>query len=204
MRFIGRYKLILALSVLLAAVSVILQLYDADSVRRGDRRSSRRTASISAAWLPGADHRRRRRVGAGFLGDEPAEQPDDLPHRAGPARRAIRHIQVLPLSYLDRHSTGDIVSRVIADTGICPTACAARLHAVFGRRDDRGDAGVHVLEECLDHADGDPAHAGFLVAKFIASRSHMFRRQARRAAVGQDGADRGDDRQPEGRARLRL
>ena len=32
--------------------------------------------------------------------------------------KAIRHIQVLPLSYLDRHSTGDIISRVIADTDI--------------------------------------------------------------------------------------
>ena len=30
--------------------------------------------------------------------------------------RAIRHIQALPLSYLDGHSTGDIVSRIIADT----------------------------------------------------------------------------------------
>ena len=32
--------------------------------------------------------------------------------------RSIRHIQVLPLSYLDGHSTGDIISRVIADTDI--------------------------------------------------------------------------------------
>ena len=32
--------------------------------------------------------------------------------------QAIRHIQRLPLSYLDRHSSGDIVSRIIADTDI--------------------------------------------------------------------------------------
>ena len=32
--------------------------------------------------------------------------------------KAIRHIQVLPLSYLDGHSTGDIISRIIADTDI--------------------------------------------------------------------------------------
>lgn len=32
--------------------------------------------------------------------------------------KAIRQIQRLPLSYLDGHSTGDIVSRVIADTDI--------------------------------------------------------------------------------------
>ena len=32
--------------------------------------------------------------------------------------KAIRHIQELPLSYLDSHSTGDIISRVIADTDI--------------------------------------------------------------------------------------
>ena len=29
--------------------------------------------------------------------------------------KAIRHVQVLPLSYLDAHSSGDIVSRIIAD-----------------------------------------------------------------------------------------
>lgn len=32
--------------------------------------------------------------------------------------KSIRHIQKLPLSYLDGHSTGDIISRVIADTDI--------------------------------------------------------------------------------------
>ena len=32
--------------------------------------------------------------------------------------KAVRHIQVLPLSYLDGHSTGDIISRIIADTDI--------------------------------------------------------------------------------------
>ena len=32
--------------------------------------------------------------------------------------KSIKHIQKLPLSYLDSHSTGDIVSRIIADTDI--------------------------------------------------------------------------------------
>ena len=32
--------------------------------------------------------------------------------------QAIRHIQKMPLSYLDAHSSGDIVSRVITDTDV--------------------------------------------------------------------------------------
>lgn len=32
--------------------------------------------------------------------------------------QSIRHIQRLPLAYLDRHSSGDIVSRIIADADI--------------------------------------------------------------------------------------
>lgn len=32
--------------------------------------------------------------------------------------KAIRHIQKLPLSYLDSHSTGDIISRITADADI--------------------------------------------------------------------------------------
>lgn len=36
---------------------------------------------------------------------------------------AIRKIQSLPLSYLDAHPTGDLVSRVIADVDLFPTDC---------------------------------------------------------------------------------
>ncbi len=45
--------------------------------------------------------------------------------------QAIRHIQVLPLSYLDQHSTGDIVSRVIADTDILSDGLSLDLHSCF-------------------------------------------------------------------------
>ena len=60
---------------------------------------------------------------------------------------AIRHIQKLPLSYLDRHSTGDIVSRVIADTGILSDGLLLGFTRFLGRRDGGGDAGVYVLQK---------------------------------------------------------
>lgn len=45
--------------------------------------------------------------------------------------KAIRHIQVLPLSYLDGHSTGDIISRIIADTRYSTMVCCLDLPCFF-------------------------------------------------------------------------
>ena len=45
--------------------------------------------------------------------------------------QAIRHIQRLPLSYLDRHSSGDIVSRIIADTDILSDGSYSDLRSCF-------------------------------------------------------------------------
>ena len=57
-----------------------------------------------------------RRDGAVAVADERDQQPDYVPRGAGhpPRCRSIR-FKNLPLSYLDSHSSGDIVSRVIAD-----------------------------------------------------------------------------------------
>lgn len=183
MRFIGRYKLILALSVLLAAVSVILQLYvpilfgaaidEIIAAHRVDFGSmwgylwqiiAVVAASALASWVMSLlNNRMTYRI------------VQDL--RA----QAIRHIQVLPLSYLDRHSTGDIVSRVIADTGILSDGLLLGFTQLF--------SGVVTIAATLVFMFSKNVWitlmvilltpVSFLVAKFIASRSyHMFRRQS--------------------------
>ena len=94
--------------------------------------------------------------------------------------KVIRQIQILPLSYLDGHSTGDIVQRVIADTdqlseglllgftqlfsGI--VTIVVTLVFMFSK-----NIGITVLVILM-------TPVSFLVAKFIASRSYqMFRKQ---------------------------
>ena len=70
--------------------------------------------------------------------------------------QAIRHIQVLPLSYLDQHSSGDIVSRVIADTDILSDGLLLGFTQLFS-----GIVTIivtlffHVLEERMDHPSCD-------------------------------------------------
>ena len=103
--------------------------------------------------------------------------------------RAIRHIQELPLSYLDSHSTGDIVQRVIADTDQLSDGLLMGFTQLFSgvitiivtlffmfSRDLRITLLVIVMTPI-----------SFLVARFIASRSYtMFRRQT--AARGKQTA----------------
>lgn len=110
----------MALSILLAAVSVVLQLYvpflfgDAidEIVAQGQVNFSRMWYYLSrilimvllsgaATWIMNMINNRMT-----------YRTVQDI------RSKAIRHIQVLPLSYLHRHSTGDIISRVIADTDI--------------------------------------------------------------------------------------
>ena len=120
LRFIGKYRFLLVLSIILAAVSVILQLYvpvlfgnAIDQVvakREVNFRMMRYylsrilvmiIVSSVATWIMNIINNRMT-----------FRTVQDI--RA----KAIRHIQELPLSYLDSHSTGDIISRVIADTDI--------------------------------------------------------------------------------------
>ena len=115
---IGRYRLLLLASVLLAAITVVLQLYipilfgDAiDQVVAAGRvdfaalspilRKALALILISSVgtWI------------MNMINNRLAYQTvKDI--RA----RAIRQIQRLPLSYLDARSTGDVVQRIIADT----------------------------------------------------------------------------------------
>ena len=95
--------------------------------------------------------------------------------------KAIRHIQVLPLSYLDSHSTGDIISRVIADTDILSDGLLLGFTQLF--------SGIVTIIGTLLFMFSKNiwitlmvivlTPLSFFVAKFISSRSfHMFRKQS--------------------------
>lgn len=179
---IGTYRILLLMSIFLAAVSVILQLYipilfgdaidgilaegyvDFQMVRSFlIRILFLVVAAAAATWVMNLINNR-------------------LANRTVRDIRAkvIRQIQILPLSYLDGHSTGDIVQRVIADTdqlsdglllgftqlfsGI--VTIVVTLVFMFSK-----NIGITVLVILM-------TPVSFLVAKFIASRSYqMFRKQ---------------------------
>lgn len=120
LRFIGRYRFLLILSILLASASVLLQLYvpvlfghaidEIIGTRQvnfprmwGYLRQILILVLISgcASWIMNLINNRMTFYTVRDI-------------RA----KAIRHIQHLPLSWLDTQSTGDIISRVIADADI--------------------------------------------------------------------------------------
>ena len=183
LRFIGRYRLLLILSIILAAVSVVLQLYvpvlfgDAiDQVVAEHQVNFQRmwyylsrilvmvVVSSLATWIMNIINNRMT-----------FRTVQDI--RA----KAIRHIQKLPLSYLDGHSTGDIISRVIADTDILSDGLLLGFTQLF--------SGIVTIIGTLIFMFSKNfwitlmvivlTPLSFFVAKFISSRSfHMFRKQS--------------------------
>ena len=181
LRLLSSYRILLFLSILLAGISVLLQLYvpvlfgDAiDQIIAQGRVDfaaiTRLLARIlilvllssAATWV------------MGIINNKLAYWTvQDI------RQKAIRKIQQLPLAYLDQHSSGDIVSRIIADvdqisdglllgfsqlfTGI--VTIAATLFFMFSK-----SVPVTLLVLLL-------TPVSFLVAKFIASHSYqMFKK----------------------------
>lgn len=118
LRLIGRYRLLLLVSILLAALTVILQLYvpilfgDAiDQIVAPDDVNLAALAAILAKALA--------LIVVSSVGTWIMNMINNRLafHTVKDIRaRAIRQIQHLPLSYLDAHSSGDVVQRIIADT----------------------------------------------------------------------------------------
>ena len=183
LRFIGRYRFLLILSIILAAVSVILQLYvpilfgnAIDQVIAQHQVNFEMMwyylsrilvmviLSSIATWL------------MNVINDRMTYQTvKDI--RA----KAIRHIQVLPLSYLDGHSTGDIISRIIADTDILSDGMLLGFTQLF--------SGIVTIIGTLIFMFSKNfwitlmvivlTPVSFLVAKFISSHTfQMFRKQS--------------------------
>ena len=96
-------------------------------------------------------------------------------------KEAFHKLTILPLKYIDSHPTGEVVSRVIADTGILSDGLLLGFTQLF--------SGVVTIAATLVFMFSKNVWitlmvilltpVSFLVAKFIASRSyHMFRRQS--------------------------
>ena len=183
LRFIGKYHFLLILSIILAAVSVILQLYvpilfgnAIDQVIAQHQVNFEMMwyylsrilvmviLSSAATWLMNVINNRMT-----------YQTVKDI--RA----KAIRHIQVLPLSYLDGHSTGDIISRIIADTDILSDGMLLGFTQLF--------SGIVTIIGTLIFMFSKNfwitlmvivlTPVSFLVAKFISSHTfQMFRKQS--------------------------
>ncbi len=179
---IGRYRLLLLASVLLASLTVVLQLYvpilfgDAiDQIVAPDDVDLKALAAILvqalalvivssvATWVMNMVNNR-----LAF-------------HTVKDVRaRAIRQIQRLPLSYLDAHSSGDVVQRIIADTDQLSDGLLLGFTQLFSGVVTivvtlafmlSKNVGVTLMVLVL-------TPVSFLVARFIAARSFdMFSRQ---------------------------
>lgn len=180
---IGRYRLLLFISIILAAVSVIFQLYvpiifgraidqivgpgkvDFPAIGQ-DLVQILILVIVSAAatWLIGLINNK-------------------LTYRTVQdiREKAIRQLQLLPLSYLDQHPSGDIVSRIIADTDQLSDGLLLGFSQLF--------SGLITIVATLAFMLSQSVEItllvlvltplSFIVARFIASRSYqMFRKQS--------------------------
>ena len=183
LHFIGRYRLLLISSIILASVSVVLQLYVpvlfGDAI---DQIIAEHTVNFEMMWYYLS------RILVMVIVSSLAVWVMNIINNRMTFRtvqdirsRAIRHIQVLPLSYLDGHSTGDIISRVIADTDILSDGLLLGFTQLF--------SGIVTIIGTLIFMFSKNfwitllvivlTPLSFFVARFISSRSfHMFQKQS--------------------------
>ena len=182
LKFIGRYKILLALSIILAGVTVVLQLYipilfgDAIDgiIKKGHvdfevvgKYLSRTLVLIiitsAATWIMNAINNR---LAFRVVRDIRA--------------KAIRQIERLPLSFIDSHSTGDIVGRIITDTDQLSDGLLLGFTQLFS-----GIITIFVTIAFMFSKNVTISlmvialtPISFLVARFIASHTYtMFRKQ---------------------------
>ena len=188
MKFIAGCKWLLVISILLAAASVILQLYVPVLFGNAiDEIISEGNVFFDNMWV----YLRQIIIvaaGAAVLLWIMNLINNRMTYRVVQDIRskAINHIQKLPLSYLDRHASGDIVSRIIADADILSdglllgftqlfvsvVTVIATLVFMFMQ-----NVWITLLVILL-------TPLSFLIAKFIASRSfNMFRKQSEARGV---------------------
>ena len=180
---IAKYRLLLVLSIILAAATVVLQLYVpilfGDAI---DEIVAAHAVRFDAMWA----YLRRILVFAavsGVTGWVMSLINNRMTYRVVQDIRAqsIRHIQRLPLAYLDRHSSGDIVSRIIADADILSDGLLLGFTQLF--------SGIVTIAVTLVFMFSKNVWItllvilltplSFVVAKFISTHSYsMFRRQS--------------------------
>lgn len=180
---IARYRVLLLLSIVLAAATVVLQLYvpilfgDAiDSIVAEHRVDFGKVQIFLGRVVLFA-------VLSGVTGWVMSVINNRVVYRVveGIRSQSIRHIQKLPLSYLDQHASGDIVSRVIADADILSDGLLLGFTQLFSGVVTIGVTLVFMFSKnfwitllviCL-------TPLSFWVAKIISSHSYgMFRKQS--------------------------
>lgn len=180
---IARYRFLLILSIVLAAATVILQLYVpmlfGDAI---DEVVAPGKVNFAGMWV----YLKKILFFAllsGLTGWVMSLINNRMTYRVVQDIRAqsIRHIQRLPLSYLDKHSSGDIVSRIIADADILSDGLLLGFTQLF--------SGVVTIVVTLVFMFSKNVWitlmvllltpVSFLVAKFISTHSYsMFRKQS--------------------------
>ena len=180
---IARYRVLLLLSIVLAAATVVLQLYvpilfgDAiDNIVAEHRVDFGKVQIFLGRVVLFA-------VLSGVTGWVMSVINNRVVYRVVEDVRSqsIRHIQKLPLSYLDQHASGDIVSRVIADADILSDGLLLGFTQLFSGVVTIGvtlvfmfskNLWITLLVICL-------TPLSFWVAKIISSHSYgMFRKQS--------------------------
>ena len=183
LKFIGKYKIFLVFSILLATVSVILQLYVpilfGDAI---DQIIAAHQVHFEAMWVLLREILVLVVISALATWIMNMINNHMTYHIVQDIRsQAIRHIQKLPLSYLDRHSSGDIVSRIIADTDILSDGILLGFTQLF--------SGIVTIVVTLIFMFSKNlwitlmvivlTPMSFLIARFISSRSfEMFHKQS--------------------------
>ena len=180
---IAKFRVLLILSVLMAGVTVVLQLYV--PILFGDAIDNIVAAGKVDFAMVGFYLKRVviLAVLSGVTGWVMSVINNRMTYRVVQDIRAqsIRHIQRLPLAYLDKHSSGDIVSRIIADADILSDGLLLGFSQLFSGIVTivvtlvfmfSKNFWITLLVICL-------TPVSFWVAKFISSHSYgMFRKQS--------------------------
>jgi len=180
---IAKFRVLLILNVLMAGVTVVLQLYV--PILFGDAIDNILAAGKVDFAMVGFYLKRVviLAVLSGLTGWVMSVINNRMTYRVVQDIRAqsIRHIQRLPLSYLDKHSSGDIVSRIIADADILSDGLLLGFSQLFSGIVTivvtlvfmfSKNFWITLLVICL-------TPVSFWVAKFISSHSYgMFRKQS--------------------------
>lgn len=180
---IAKFRVLLIFSVLMAGATVILQLYV--PILFGDAIDNIVAAGKVDFTMVGYYLKRVviLAVLSGVTGWVMSVINNRMTYRVVQDIRAqsIRHIQRLPLSYLDKHSSGDIVSRIIADADILSDGLLLGFSQLFSGIVTivvtlvfmfSKNFWITLLVICL-------TPVSFWVAKFISSHSYgMFRKQS--------------------------
>lgn len=180
---IAKYRILLGISILLATATVVLQLYVpmlfGDAI---DQIVDTRLVDFAAMWV----YLKRillMAVCSGITGWIMSLINNRMAYRVVEDIRlqAMEHMQRLPLAYLDQHSFGDIVSRIIADAAILSDGLLLGFTQLF--------SGIVTIVVTLIFMFSKNVWitllvllftpVSFFVARFIASRSFgMFRKQS--------------------------